>query len=537
MASYSQWNKAIADFVTRDCGAGSPVYLNVTEDNLPDIAKGFDQRVDDPLGDFVAAVRSFAVRGGSVRPDLLVGGRRRASKPPPVPPGVAFLALTVVAAARMGQDAHPNDYFVHLNELLGTAPAGAQQRRPRGLHPGAPETAVWEEWAEWLRGSGYQPTHSLGVAAQIYVKLPKSQTLLRAVDVEALGRSFTRNQYVFNREFTENALMRRIQIMRQRSEFPGITVQIRDILDDENRRIDATPMFYDAHALWRINGNINHADVSTIVSARIRRQSDDDEVRYFVNAEGLDRRVVEVTPDLLEVGWEGTLTDGRTLRLRKRDLWILAQETEQTPFESVGRTSVGTTLLLLMREEVSEDLTRRPELPIDWEEEDHREVMLGWVERRCRVRVGRWPDQFSALTPPGRISISFSRGASVGGAHVWLKGRLPDMTISVSDSVRFYNNHATGKPLQIDLERIDTDVQSRAATWHGSPEEPIPLGDLAPGDWRVTVMGSVSEDMNITERAQQRFRVVTREELTQSAANLEVSIKIGTQTIIGASVL
>lgn len=117
-------------------------------------------------------------------------------------------------------------------------------------------------------------------------------------------------------------------------------------------------MFYDAHALWRINGNINHADVSTIVSARIRRQSDDDEVRYFVNAEGLDRRVVEVTPDLLEVGWEGTLTDGRTLRLRKRDLWILAQETEQTPFESVGRTSVGTTLLLLMREEVSEDLTR-----------------------------------------------------------------------------------------------------------------------------------------------------------------------------------
>ena len=66
MASYSQWNKAIADFVTRDCGAGSPVYLNVTEDNLPDIAKGFDQRVDDPIGDFVAAVRSFADQGAGL---------------------------------------------------------------------------------------------------------------------------------------------------------------------------------------------------------------------------------------------------------------------------------------------------------------------------------------------------------------------------------------------------------------------------------------------------------------------------------------
>ncbi|NBY46234.1 MAG: hypothetical protein EBQ56_00360, partial [Proteobacteria bacterium] len=214
MASYSQWNKAIADFVTRDCGAGSPVYLNVTEDNLPDIAKGFEPPVDDPIKDFVAAVRSFAVRGGSVRTDVLVEGRRRTGSPPPVPPGVAFLALTVVAAARMGQDAHPNAYFLHLNELLGTAPAGSNQRRPRGLHPGAPETAVWEEWAEWLRGSGYQPTHSLGVGPQTYVKLPKSQTLLRAVDVEALGRSFTRNQYLFNREFTENALMSRIQNMR-----------------------------------------------------------------------------------------------------------------------------------------------------------------------------------------------------------------------------------------------------------------------------------------------------------------------------------
>lgn len=531
MPSYIQWNRAIASFVTRDRTAGSPVYLNVSEDNLPEIADDLTGLVGQPMDDFTRAVRSHAVWGGGVRVDALVRGARRQDDGPP--PGVAFLAMMVIAAGRMGENAHPNDYFLHLNNLLDTPQQSQQIRRPRGLPPSS-ELAIWEEWAEWLRNKGYQPTHLLGDGAQKYIRLPKSQMLLRAVDVDALGRIFDQKQWSFNRKFTEYELMSRIQIAYVTEGLPQFTTQIRDILGDENRRVDAIPMFYDVHESWRMGGGSVHRAVSSIVSAKLRRIVGDDDVEYWVASEELDRRSgLRVTPELLDHGWEGTHRDGRTVALRNRDVWVFAQGSEQLPFETVGRTSIGTPLLLLVKRQTYEAMVRT-KLPLDWEAETAREVMPGWVERRCEIRVGQWPDRFFYLVPPGRLSITFTQEVSVGGRFEWLKGRLPGVTVSVAESVRPTGTAGSGLSVRVDFEPLSGQEARGEMSRSISVDTEVPLGQLDSGEWLVRAEFSVGE--GITEKATRKFRVLNRDELPRGDRDGAVRMMVGGREVCGASI-
>src|SRR5687768_4528831 len=129
MANYYDWNQAIYQYVTSVLPLGSRVFLSIDDDTLRDAATFLDSipPVDKRVDDFIRAVRARYVANGRVRNITPIGDEFNK-----VPTYLSFLAATVLAAYRMGEEEeiHPNNYFTRLNEVLGFP---GQSGRPKGL--------------------------------------------------------------------------------------------------------------------------------------------------------------------------------------------------------------------------------------------------------------------------------------------------------------------------------------------------------------------------------------------------------------------
>lgn len=193
MASYSAWNRAVVDVVFTEGQVGRPVYLDMDDDVLLDIAKHVGGELEDPAAGLAAAVRSTLSLGAWERVfDWHLGSlaawrrRLRARRPGEelaAPQVIALLALLTLAAERMGEDAShaPNAYYPRLFDLLGISDERSQDRFASAYRRSA--ESMWGALNEWLEAlDGARGTPTAFALSFRYVGLALSQALVRATD-------------------------------------------------------------------------------------------------------------------------------------------------------------------------------------------------------------------------------------------------------------------------------------------------------------------------------------------------------------------
>ena len=193
MASYDEWNKAIAEYFVSGLPSGATVYLSVDEAALMDIGARFEQSEIDHVNwveDFIEAFQSKCVIGDTVY--LPRGSGYQSDQ---IPPCVAFLAAMVLAAHYMiGEETEAvivsqTNYFKRLRQVLGLSDEDAG--RPEGLLPAGIEEYLWKIWNRWLIDNGWLHSAEQGQSNyNRFINYPLSQALLRETDQEVLEHLF-----------------------------------------------------------------------------------------------------------------------------------------------------------------------------------------------------------------------------------------------------------------------------------------------------------------------------------------------------------
>lgn len=178
---YDRWNIALAEHFFRPRAPGDPAYLAVDEEELAEIAASWESPPENPAADLAQSVNErLAGTNGLAALVVAVPEWRDAED---IPPYLAALALCVLAASLMANDAdaqiYANDYYKRLNPLLG-------RRADAGMPPGFEVLRyAWLDLARWLdedeggrRGRSTIRTHPHFK----HIGYPMSQCVLRAVD-------------------------------------------------------------------------------------------------------------------------------------------------------------------------------------------------------------------------------------------------------------------------------------------------------------------------------------------------------------------
>ena len=191
MASYLEWNRSIVSALFPVSDSEAPVYLQLDDVRLQDIARISSLE----LGGDASSDLATAVRGRFVANDRVTMPEIAAPSAGDAPMQIGFLALTVLAASRMDVGADPGghvastNYYTRLNALLGLTADGC----PPGWDNPVFE-ALWLELKDRLanecRGTlAVAP----GRATRRYVWLPVSQSLLPKADIRKLSDFFSRH--------------------------------------------------------------------------------------------------------------------------------------------------------------------------------------------------------------------------------------------------------------------------------------------------------------------------------------------------------
>jgi|GEM_PF-640747 len=182
---YERWTGAIADVVYPETADAVPAYLDLEADVLAAIAAkvGYQGSARDGLRDAVlgvtAARGAFSLTPLMRREDVWRQSREVDAAPPP---GLGFLAVTVLAAEEMGaadDGFSQNAYYARLSTLLGL-PADSHDVRSQYMARAEQFWGDLNRWLERLEGRRGTPTaYSLSFR---YVGLPVSQALVREGD-------------------------------------------------------------------------------------------------------------------------------------------------------------------------------------------------------------------------------------------------------------------------------------------------------------------------------------------------------------------
>lgn len=479
VATYLRWNRAVVTLATRGVGPGDPVYLAADESFIRAAAvqkcmKCSGGEIDgDPVEDFLAAVRERVVEPGGDRVQLeRVQGmtRVKGSYADGVPLCAAFLAATVLAAFRMGDDlwAAPTAYFPRLCELLGVAPYAAENPRPRGLQirpqSEAPEAELWQRWNQWLVASGWRPTAVLGRGgAWRYTNLPISQTLLRSADIAGLQKFFLR-AYQAHRLGTAWPLEDVAEVLHNASkrEPPAFNSHLRrgfQTPEDHERRAQLELAAYNVYLAMDWSQTVDETTTGGEMAATSRqkgavRRLHAELVRHSDPFEGLSWGLaVFVRPASLARGATVTVgderivlrpsSDGRlcpvwpadgwhpgrhgefevsgdpkwqALRVPDRAFWIL----QPNPFEpgchiSGGRLQPGAEVLLAFDEEKLKETLQswRALGQLDWR--DTEDLGSGWCEIRGLIVPERPLTVMTNMGPDARALASALSPEDVSG--------------------------------------------------------------------------------------------------------------------------
>ena len=495
MATYGEWNKAIAEYFVSGLPSGATAYLSVDEAALMDIGARFEQSEDDRVNwveDFTKAVRSKCVIGDKV---FLPQGSGYQSDQ--IPRCVAFLAAMVLAAHYMiGEETEDEtilqtNYFKRLRQVLGLA--DEETGRPEGLMPPGIEKDLWEKWNRWLISNGWLHSAEQGQSNyNKFINYPLSQALLREVDQIVLERLF--RQQVNSGQLSRVSDRDTIGFWVRRQQFGSR--HLRDLIQENDfRRYETvTEAVFEVYTSIDWSQEIDATSGKRRISqrrmtAKLYRVEDAimGDIIYYL----YPRQPRQYWSGSLEVVHNGTVHDLRKDRqgwflplelpvnpaggisyevrghqqvkelvLPERRFWVLVPDPEDETsgvFAGWESPKLGENFLLLCRKEYSEQMEMfRQEDLINW---DHDFPLDDeWVEYRgCMIISPSWDgiipqhqDLYDALKPRIAATISLKggiRGPNQGG---WLEGYPPEITIIAFDD-------------SVNLKLLDT----------SSPEEPI----------------------------------------------------------------
>ena len=556
MASYSDWNDAIADFFTERTRAGDMFHLAVDEDALNEIAESSFLTIRQPnaVDDFERAVRSRRVTAqGSVR--LSFAPRSGKTKAPSC---IAFLAAMSLAAHRMapGDDIGDHNYFTRLREVFGLSTD--QPGRPWGLQPAGVEEPLWTELNMWALGNGWRPSAEPGDStATKYTNYPLSQALLRDGDKGRLESAFRQAEHRLTRYadrervaawfFNNDAgfSTKRLTDLAQDAErFDSVVDAVYGVYDsidwDSPPDEEGTPSSRRARSKTLLAGLYRESDplfgsVSYLLYPRRRAQNISGlaVVRDGV-AEPLRQDGDGGFPPLWEVdpagdqSWAVTGSDAISeLRLPSRDFWVLTRDgfgDESGDFASRGSPQFGETFILLCRDGVANEMrTLRDSGLVKWEGEPEK-VSDGWVEfRECAVRSLDWrldvssSDLSNELRPQSRASISLQGGLKAAGRDSWIEGCAPAYSVASLDDCRARLLSAS----RLDAKPIIDNEASPNFT-------PTALPNLKPDDYWLEI------SVNGKRAARRFFRIVSWDSLTPAQPSNPFGTRIGGSTLRGA---
>jgi hypothetical protein len=199
--TFDRWNQAVVDVVYTPEKAGLPVYLDMDEDVLAQIAASADFEGADPQYALLESVRGtldlrpwgdvFHAHMRRVRRWRRQTRTRLAGQPLDAPPVLPLLAVLTLAAENMGSDSDfaAHAYYPRLYKLFGVYTPEVQAHVQE--HYRACAENLWgalNQWLEALDGALGTPTaYALSFR---YVGLPMSQALVRAADRRKLPDLF-----------------------------------------------------------------------------------------------------------------------------------------------------------------------------------------------------------------------------------------------------------------------------------------------------------------------------------------------------------
>ena len=354
MINYEQWNKAIISYFFEDREPDEKVFLHVTSDTLPEIAKHAGFYVEDP--DFKAeesliqVVRKEVIRKALIPVDEI--WIRRISPSEKDPQHVAFLALCVLAASNMGpsEDVASNDYYVQLNQLLFNK---TKKGSPKGL--------IHKEWEEHWKYLWYWVKENHDVILYLtnghpkYVWYPISQCLISKNDENKLHAIFKEADLKPGSYLAEKQLF---DILSSKKTFQYLSVKITRPFDKNNtaeirlilRQIQLLLQKWDGEVWENIQSGVTRQS-STSISVHLFDIPDEiDEICFWfkrrqssqitfnhnsLNAETLQTydekwyksHVIRTKPDSLQILQNGTelKTTGAnpfTYRVKPSDIWV-----------------------------------------------------------------------------------------------------------------------------------------------------------------------------------------------------------------------
>lgn len=185
------WNKAILDVFYSKAAFGQLVYLDLDQDAVDQVcaAMGAGKTVDDLVDSVKQAINfsgtsSFTLDMFHSETKIWLSAFRKSGDMTLVPPMLAFLAVTVMAAERMGEgDTSPNAYYKHLFDILKLTEDQIRERS--NLEHAYRENIVylWHAFNYWLSvQDGARGIPTAYAISHPYASIPLSQALLRATD-------------------------------------------------------------------------------------------------------------------------------------------------------------------------------------------------------------------------------------------------------------------------------------------------------------------------------------------------------------------
>ena len=514
MATYDEWNKAIAEYFVSGLSSGSTVYLSVDEDALMEIGVRFEQSDSDSVNwveDFKEAVKSKCVFGNRVHPPWVFDHQSDQ-----IPHCVAFLAAMVLAAHYMIGEEIENEtilqtnYFKRLRQVLGLS--DEETGRPEGLMPPGIEEDLWEKWNRWLISNGWLHSAEQGQSNyNKFINYPLSQALLREADQEVLGRLFRQqvNSGQLSRVWDRDSIgfwvrrqqfgSRHLRDLIQESDFrryEAVTDAVFEVYTsiDWGQEIDATSgkrrigQRRMTAELYRVedaimgnlkyhlyprqprqfgSGSLEVVHNGSVYPLREERQGWFMPLKWTVDPAGDVSYEVRGHPQIKE------------LMFPERRFWILVRDPENETsgvFAGWESPKLGENFLLLCRKEYSEQMEMlRQEDVIHWDHDF--QIDDEWIEyRECMIRSQNWEgiipqyqDLYDALKPSISATISLKGGLRVPNQGGWLEGYAPEVTVFAFDDT-------------VNLKLMDTSIPDESIMNRPvDTNKPISLPSLDPG--------------------------------------------------------
>lgn len=559
MASYEQWNTAIADYFVSGLPTGATVYLSVDEDALMDIGRRFlrtGSENKDWAEDFLLAVRNRCAVGDEVRL-----GRVRDVAADGLPNCVAFLGAMVLAAHRMADEEAitESNYFTPLRRVLGLT--DGESGRPRGLQSGV-EESLWLLWNRWILRKGFLPSAERGQGSAKYIHYALSQALLRDGDKRRLARVFREaaRSHKISREWDRDKLsawlrmnaglfntqhLRELFQEAEPTRYEAIVDAVFDLYDTLDWTGREQPGSAGRRATQRrIIGGLYRAEdplagsISYLLYPREPKRWEG--ANLHVLKDGKSHPLREERPGWFMPLWPEDPAGGkrysvrgdaevRELVLPERDFWIFVRDQENEDsgvLASWRHPGIYESFILLCRKKRASNMEMLSQAGLlRWDHEFHlTETGRGWVEyRECVITSPDWGevlaesnDLFDALWPSASATIALRGGLRIPQQRGWLEGYGPEVAI-----------HAFEESLRLvvrDVAHIDSPIIDEMVETNQYFELPVKTR----GDYLIQVYDGGRL------LAQQVFRILPWRSLTCAEPQQSYSVRLGSSTLQGA---